>query len=121
MEARMTVLQNPVIPIVVRWSAREASLRVENRRPAESIRPDRLAQTERACAVLDGHLPPILRPLLHETMTDQRARGLVARIQHAADLVTEETEVLFVVALETDADRDAQDRDVTIAQMRSQR
>jgi hypothetical protein len=66
-------------------------LRVENRRPAESIRPDR-SRTERACAVLDGHLPPILRPLLHETMTDQRARGLVARIQHAADVVTDETD-----------------------------
>lgn len=42
----MTILQNPVIPIVVRFSMSECSLRVENRRTLESIRPEDDARAE---------------------------------------------------------------------------
>ncbi len=102
----MSVLQNPVIPIVVRFSMRQASLDVVNMRTVDSVRPDRLAHAERACAMLGERLQPILQRQLNEAMHDERARRLTAEIQHAANLVTEETNVIFVVNLETDADRD---------------
>jgi len=107
----VTVLQNPVIPIVVRWSMSEASLRIENRRTGESIRPDRLDHVEGACAKLGERLRPILERLVNSAMNDATAKVLTSRVQWAANEVTRETDVLFAVSMETDEDRDRMARE----------
>ena len=48
----------------------------------------------------------MLEDHLHRAMHDGAARLLTARIRAVANRVTQETDVLFVVSLETDADRE---------------
>ena len=98
----MSVLQNPVIPIVVRWSASEASLRVENRRREDSVRPDRLERVNHACAILGTLAWPMLERLRNCPMNNAEARQVAEHLQRIADGVTRETDVLFAVSMETD-------------------
>lgn len=98
-------MQNPVIPIVVRWSAIEASLRVENRRHEDSVHPDRREHADHACAILGTLLWPRLERLRNCAILDTEARMLAEHIQRVADGVTKETDVMFVVMVETDEDR----------------
>jgi len=102
----MTVLQNPIIPIVVHFSMAECSLFVENRRTFESIRPDRLPYVESACALLGERLAPVVERQHNRAMNNASARTLTAEIASVAAKVTEETDVLFAVTLETDEDRE---------------
>jgi len=107
----VTILQNPVIPIVVRFSMSECSLRVENRRTLESIRPDRLPYVESACAALGKLLAPVVERQRGRAMDNASARTLTAEIASVAAKVTEETDVLFAVTLETDEDRERLDQE----------
>lgn len=88
----MSVLENPVIPIVVRWSMRERSLRVENRRAPDSVRADRLDHAERACERLGELIEPCLRRMLNRAMNDNSASILTRELQSLADGVSSEVD-----------------------------
>lgn len=95
-----SALSNPVIPILVRWHVSGKTLSVNNMRPPNSVREDRLAHMESACKSLGDKIEPLMIPLCKKFVTKSVVQSLVAQIAEQAVKVSREFDVVFVVDME---------------------
>ena len=100
MSALEDVLNDPVIPIVVRWEVTGRALRLVNMRHENSIREDHRARVTAACKRLEERVEPMLIVYLAKFITKSTMNTLTAKVADIAVKVSREFHVTFAVTME---------------------